>query len=179
MDVTRPQNGVRREPATGAARRSGTVALSEHTGGDLVVVDTTCGPAASLGSTVVRVVAPGPVPCPPARTASAAFRPRRARTLSDDPANRARPKATSAPPAAQYGDRTDRRPRSPGMTIHHNRPAPRPARPPGPRATRRSAPTARPPRRAGTPTSTRPTTTGGSPSPASPGDRGYPREARW
>ncbi|MFD9540897.1 YcaO-like family protein [Streptomyces sp. NPDC060022] len=54
-----PQNGVRREPAAGTARRSGTVALSEHTGGDLVVVDTTCGPAASLGSTVVRVVAPG------------------------------------------------------------------------------------------------------------------------
>ncbi|WP_405687929.1 YcaO-like family protein [Streptomyces sp. NBC_01387] len=39
--------------------RSGAATLSEHTGRDLVLVDTTCGPARALGSTVVRVVAPG------------------------------------------------------------------------------------------------------------------------
>ncbi|MFD9357915.1 YcaO-like family protein [Streptomyces sp. NPDC060031] len=54
-----PQSRVRREPAAVAPGRSGTSALSEHTSGDLVVVDTTCGPAISLRSTVVRVVAPG------------------------------------------------------------------------------------------------------------------------
>ncbi|MBT2896346.1 YcaO-like family protein [Streptomyces sp. McG3] len=54
-----PRSGVRREPAAGAPHRSGTDALAEHTGGDLVVVDTTSGQPASLGWTVVRVVAPG------------------------------------------------------------------------------------------------------------------------
>lgn len=54
-----PRSGDRRELADGTPRRSGTAALVEHTGRDLVVVDTTCGPAAALGSRVVRVVAPG------------------------------------------------------------------------------------------------------------------------
>ncbi|MDV9198985.1 hypothetical protein, partial [Streptomyces sp. Wh19] len=40
-------------------QRSGTAALSAHTGRDIVLVDTTCGPARTLGSTVIRVVAPG------------------------------------------------------------------------------------------------------------------------
>ncbi|WP_329179228.1 YcaO-like family protein [Streptomyces sp. NBC_01477] len=39
--------------------RSGTAALAAHTGRDLVLVDTTYGPARTLGSAVVRVVAPG------------------------------------------------------------------------------------------------------------------------
>ncbi|MER6190138.1 YcaO-like family protein [Streptomyces cyaneofuscatus] len=54
-----PRSDVRRARTAGAARTSATGALSEHTGVDLVIVDTTCGPATSLGSTVVRVVAPG------------------------------------------------------------------------------------------------------------------------
>lgn len=54
-----PRSRVRREPAPRGPGRAGTAVLSEHTGRDLVVVDTTGGPAATLGSTVVRVVAPG------------------------------------------------------------------------------------------------------------------------
>ncbi|MEV7831926.1 YcaO-like family protein [Streptomyces subrutilus] len=54
-----PRTRARREPAPGGPHRAGTAVLSEHTGRDLVVVDTTCGPASALGSTVVRIVAPG------------------------------------------------------------------------------------------------------------------------
>ncbi|MGA5135112.1 YcaO-like family protein [Streptomyces olivoreticuli] len=45
--------------AGGEPVRSGIAALSAHTGRDLILVDTTCGPARDVGATVVRVVAPG------------------------------------------------------------------------------------------------------------------------
>ncbi|MEV6143336.1 YcaO-like family protein [Streptomyces sp. NPDC051992] len=54
-----PERRSRPAPAPAGPQRSGTSALSAHTGRDLVLVDTTRGPARTLGSTVIRVVAPG------------------------------------------------------------------------------------------------------------------------
>ncbi|RPK69291.1 YcaO-like family protein [Streptomyces sp. ADI96-02] len=54
-----PRSRGRRETAPAGRHRDGTAVLAEHTGRDPVVVDTTCGPANDLGSTVVRIVAPG------------------------------------------------------------------------------------------------------------------------
>ncbi|MEV6671895.1 YcaO-like family protein [Streptomyces sp. NPDC051172] len=63
--ATGPPGHDRRTAAPpGEPVRSGLDALSAHSGRELVLVDTTCGPARSLGVSVTRVVAPGAHPLP-------------------------------------------------------------------------------------------------------------------
>ncbi|MEV5378255.1 YcaO-like family protein [Streptomyces nondiastaticus] len=57
-----PEAGRGHRP--GEPVRGGLDALSAHTGRELVLVDTTCGPATALGVSVMRVVAPGTRPLP-------------------------------------------------------------------------------------------------------------------
>ncbi|MYS81523.1 YcaO-like family protein [Embleya scabrispora] len=52
------------ETATVPANRSGLTALAAHTARDVILVDTTAGPARTFGTTVIRAIAPGAAALP-------------------------------------------------------------------------------------------------------------------
>ncbi|MFF7249710.1 YcaO-like family protein [Embleya sp. NPDC008237] len=75
----RPAGHATADAATVPANRPGLTALAAHTDRDVILVDTTAGPARTLGSTVIRAIAPG------------------AGALPTGPAPERHPRKTSAP----------------------------------------------------------------------------------